>query len=111
MKRVSWVNLGLGLWLLVAPWVLHTSGVAVISSVLSGLLVIVIAALSLRAPLSNHLPAWLNLAVGMWVFFSPWILHMKSETPVLVKSALTGALIMIFAIARGSTSKDLAPIV
>src|SRR5262245_7304281 len=111
MKRVSWVNLGLGVWLLIAPFVLHSSGIAVISSMLSGLLVIVLAALSLRAPLSNHLPAWMNLAAGMWVFFSPWILDVNNQTPVVVKSALTGALIMIFAIARGSTSKDLTPIV
>ena len=106
MKRVSWLNLGLGIWLVCAPFVLHTTGIAVANSILIGVAVIVLAALSLRAPLSNHLPAWLNLAAGFWVFFSPWILHINTQTPTVVKSALTGALIMIFAIARASTSVE-----
>src|SRR5262245_1730955 len=106
MKRVSWVNLGLGIWLLVAPLILNTSGIALVSSVLSGILVIVLAALSLRAPLRNHVTAWMSLAAGMWVFFSPWILNFNSQTPVVAKSALTGALIMIFSIARGSASEE-----
>jgi len=106
MKRVSWINLGLGIWLMIAPWILHTSGIAAANSRLAGALVIVIAALSLRAPLGNHLFAWINLAAGFWVFFSPWLLHIRSETPVMVKGALTGALIMIFALARASTSVE-----
>jgi hypothetical protein len=111
MKRVSWINLGLGVWLVCAPWVLHTAGIAVINSVAIGLVVIAIAALSLRVPLSNHLPAWFNLAAGFWVFFSPWILRLNEQTPVLVKSALSGALIIIFSLARASTSKAEAPLI
>ncbi|HEY9466398.1 MAG TPA: SPW repeat protein, partial [Vicinamibacterales bacterium] len=106
MKRVSWLNFGLGIWLVCAPFVLHTTGIAVINSILIGVAVIVLATLSLRAPLSSHLPAWLNLAAGFWVFFSPWILHFNAQTPAVVKGALTGALIMIFAIARASSSVD-----
>ena len=103
---MSWINLGLGIWLFIAPWILQTSGVAAANSRLAGLLVIAIAALSLRAPLSNHLPAWINLAVGFWVFFSPWLLHIRSDTPVMVKGTLTGALIIVFALARASTSVE-----
>ena len=106
MKRVSWLNFILGIWLVCAPWILQMTGIAVANTVLSGIVVMVIATLSLRMPLSNHLPAWFNLALGFWVFFSPWILDFKSQTPALVTSALTGALIMIFAIARASTSVD-----
>ncbi len=106
MKRVSWLNFILGVWLVCAPWLLQTTGIAAANSILSGLVVIGIATLSLRLPLSNHLPAWFNLAIGFWVFFSPWILNFRSQTPALVTSALTGGLIMIFAIARASTSED-----
>jgi SPW repeat-containing protein len=105
MKGVSWVNLILGIWLLVAPVVLHTSGRPAMSSLASGLILIVIAALSLRTSASNHLPAWINLAVGFWVFFSPWALHLTDDTSVMVKSALTGPLIMIFALARSSAGR------
>ena len=105
MRGVSWVNLVLGMWLMAAPLVLHTTGLPAMSSVASGLVLAVIAALSLRANPGNHLPAWINLAVGFWVFFSPWALHLTDETPVVVKSALTGALIMIFALARSSAGR------
>jgi SPW repeat-containing protein len=69
------------------------------------LVLTVIAALSLRATPGNHLPAWINLAVGFWVFFSPWALQLTDEIPVVVKSAITGALIMIFALARSSAGR------
>jgi hypothetical protein len=106
MKRVSWVNLGLGIWLTISPLALQTTGISATNSVLAGLLVIAIAILSLRTSLNNHVPAWINLALGFWVFFSPWLLHVNSQTPVLVKSALTGTLIMIFALARASASSN-----
>jgi len=105
MKQVSWINLGLGLWLMVAPLSLHASGISAVNSVVMGLVVSVIAVLSLRATPGNHLPAWINLAAGFWVFFSPWALNINGQTPVLVKSAITGALIIIFALARTTAGR------
>jgi hypothetical protein len=105
MKAISWVNLALGGWLLGAPVVLHTSGVPATNSAAAGLVVVIVAALSLRADERNHVPAWINLAAGFWVFFSPWALHINNLTSVVVKSALTGALIMIFALARTTAGR------
>jgi SPW repeat-containing protein len=89
----------------VAPLSLHASGISAVNSVVMGLVVSVIAVLSLRATPGNHLPAWINLAAGFWVFFSPWALNINGQTPVLVKSAITGALIIIFALARTTAGR------
>ena len=106
MKAVSWVNLVLGIWLLVAPWALHEAGIAETNSIVMGIVVAGIAALSLVAPPRRHLPAWINVAAGLWVLFSPWALHINRQTPVVVTSALAGALVIIFALARSSAGRE-----
>ncbi|HEY1304213.1 MAG TPA: SPW repeat protein [Vicinamibacterales bacterium] len=108
MKSVSWVNLVLGVWLLCAPWVLHSTGRAMANSILMGIIVIAIAATSLAASARNHLPAWFQVAAGFWVFFSPWGLGINHETPILVTSTIAGALIIIFALVRGSAGQPVA---
>ena len=105
MKGVSWVNLVIGIWLLFAPLALHVSGRAAANSVLMGIIVIVIAGLSLAADSTNHVPAWINVAAGFWVFFSPWALRVNTQTPLVVTNAIAGALIIIFALVRGSAGR------
>lgn len=105
MKQVSWVILCLGIWLMVSPLVLHASGISTTNSVVMGLIVTVLAVLSLRAAPGNHLPAWITLAAGFWVLFSPWALHTDSQTPILIRSAITGALIIIFALVRATAGR------
>ncbi|HKE83383.1 MAG TPA: SPW repeat protein [Vicinamibacterales bacterium] len=105
MKSVSWVNLVLGVWLLCAPWVLHSSGLAMANSILMGVIVIAIAALSLLTRARNHVPAWFQVAAGFWVFFSPWALGINHETSIVVTSTIAGALIIIFSLVRGSAGE------
>jgi hypothetical protein len=105
MKGVSWVNLLIGIWLLFAPRILHTSGVAMTNSIVMGIIVMAIAALSLASAAAYHVPAWINVAAGFWVFFSAWGLHVNHQTPLVVTNAIAGALIIIFALARGSAGR------
>ena len=108
MKSVSWVNLVLGVWLLCAPWALHSTGRAMANSILMGIIVIVIAAASLGARARNHIPAWFKPAARFWVFFSPWALGINRETPIVATSAIAGALIIVFSLVRGSAREPVA---
>jgi SPW repeat-containing protein len=105
MKGISWVNVALGVWLLIAPVALHASGLAVRNDVLMGIIVLVAAAVSLAAAPSNHLLAWINVAAGLWLLFSPWGLHFNGQIPIVANNAIAGALIIIFALVRASAGR------
>lgn len=71
-KLCDVVNLLLGLFLLVSPWVVGFSGPASSNAVISGIIIAIlsIAALSAFAIWEE----WLNLLLGLWVIASPWVL-------------------------------------
>jgi hypothetical protein len=110
MRGVSWVNLFLGLWLAASPFVLHLSGVLLVSTVASGILTALVAIWGVMAPAENHLPAWVGLVIAMWIMIAPWALHaVPADAPVqLGNNGLCGSIIAIFAIAR-SASADTVP--
>jgi hypothetical protein len=68
------VGLLLGLWLLSSPWVLayvwHKE--ATWDAILSGIVLLAIALVALFRPWIR--PAWANVAVGLWLAMSPWVL-------------------------------------
>jgi len=75
MKRwQDWVNLALGVWLVVSPWLLsfNDNPAATWNSVLIGL---AFAALSLMA-LTENKPweEWGELILTIWLLISPWAL-------------------------------------
>lgn len=74
---VSWpwtllVTIAVGLWLLVAPAVLGTSGVAADSDHLVGALIITIAAVALAEP--ARAARFANMVTGGWLLVAPWML-------------------------------------
>ena len=102
-KGQNILNLILGLWLFITPWIMDYGLFMVNSAVVSwnfwivGLAVALSAGLALR----NLRPweEWTNLALGAWLFISPWALG-YSQTPNLFWNAIVvGAAIMIFAAA------------
>ena len=75
MKRwQDWVNLILGAWLVVSPWILSFSGSAAATwnAVIVG---VIFALLSLLALLeSKPWEEWSELIVAIWLLVSPWAL-------------------------------------
>jgi hypothetical protein len=100
MKGVSWVNLILGVWVLVSPAVLHISGVLMESNVAIGILAVLVSIWSLLVPARNHAPAWVALVIALWVLISPWALNVPPVAQTLASNALCGAVMTIFAIVR-----------
>jgi hypothetical protein len=100
MRGVSWVNVGLGLWIAVSAAVLQLNAALARSDVLIGILGVGVAVWSLRAAATNHIPAWLSLAVGFWVMVSPWALDSPPDPVVFASNAISGAVMVIFATVR-----------
>lgn len=107
MRGVSWVNLGLGLWIAISALALHLTTALGPSDIAVGALAVAVAFWSLRARPDNHVPAWLSLAIGLWILMSPWVLHARTDPVVYASNALSGTAMMIFAIVRSVGSSQL----
>jgi hypothetical protein len=71
----DWLNLALGVWLLLAPFIIHESGtsdVAAWNSYVCGGAVALLAAVALVQPVAWE--EWINLAIGLWLTVAPWLL-------------------------------------
>lgn len=100
MKWGSTLNLLLGVWLLFSPWALHLTGAAISNYVIFGIIAIVVASCSLVVADHNHVPAWINLVVGIWTFISPWVLGYAGNGVALWNGIAVGILMIVFAAAR-----------
>jgi hypothetical protein len=70
----NWLAALVGIWVFISPWVLGTTASAAAAWnawILGAALVIV--ALAVLAT-SGYLADWINVALGVWLFISPWVL-------------------------------------
>lgn len=100
MKWASWINLILGIWLLISPGVLHVDGVLMNNNMACGVLAVLAAIWGLIVVRDNHLPGWVSLAIGLWVLVSPWVLAVEGGSVALANNGLCGSVMSIFAVLR-----------
>jgi SPW repeat-containing protein len=99
MKWASWTNAILGVWLILAPWVLrYPSNVPSGEDVLLGISVLLIAAWSANADQAVTGPAWTTMILGIWITISPWALGYRGLTQALANDVFVGILIVTFSI-------------
>jgi hypothetical protein len=99
----DWVNLALGVWLFLSPWILgfadfSGAGPGQAASINAWIVGIIIAALSLAA-LQRTQPweEWVNIIAGIWLFISPWVLGYAGLPAALWNALIVGALVFILA--------------
>ncbi len=92
------VNFLLGLWLFISPWVLGFSDEGVIAAN-AWVFGVIVAGLALSAILAYHRwEEWLEAAIGVWVFISPWVLGAATNPRILWSSIVVGVLLVILAL-------------
>jgi hypothetical protein len=76
----DWINLLLGVWLFVAPWIWHSTTASAASATASGwnawvlgVIIVVMALWALASP-ATVAPEWINAIAGVWLFIAPWVL-------------------------------------
>ncbi len=91
------INLILGVWLFFSPLILQyaTLGAAAWNAYLLGLAIVAFALWHLYAP--EAWKEWTNLALGVWLVISPWILGFANNTVVTTNMVIVGLVVSAFA--------------
>jgi hypothetical protein len=102
----EWVNLGFGLWVMVSPWTIaHVMGSLDSSTGMTeaimwnhyatGAAVVLLTAAALGS--SRQWEEWLNIALGIWLLVSPWVIGFTTSAALMLNAAVVGGLIVVFA--------------
>ena len=73
----SGINLLLGLWLILAPFVLGYSGIreSLWNDIVIGAIIAILAAIRIFTPLQYRSLSWWNFALGGWLIFAPFLIY------------------------------------
>ncbi len=107
VKWQDWTNLVAGLWVFVSPWVLQKSVTAAAEAsggAASGanwnlwIVGLGVAAVALIALFAFQVwEEWVNLALGVWLLASPWILGFSSAALLTWNAVILGVIIAVIA--------------
>lgn len=101
------VNLILGLWMIVSPWLLgyESEAAATSNAVILGIVIAVLAALELFNVTAWE--EWGNFVLGLWLVISPWVLGFRSVSSAMSNDVVIGILVAVLAIWALGTDKDI----
>ena len=103
-RQVSWLNVVLGAWLFVSPWVLDfvSASDASRNALIVGAAIAVIAAIV--AAVGAPYLAWANVILGAWLFISPWALGYTNLDGASWNAWIVGVLVVIVALISASAA-------
>ena len=101
------VNLVLGLWLIVSPWILgfQAERASLWSAVILGILVAATALTSLFRVRAWE--GWANVVLGVCVIICPWVLRFTEYATPTWNAVVTGIIIAALALWALGTDKDI----
>jgi hypothetical protein len=98
-RTASGVNVLLGVWLIVSPWVFDYSGrSAALSSVTVGALIALLAAIRLTWLHNSAGLSGINLLLAFWTAAAPWIYEYAINTGALWNNIFVGVLVAVLAV-------------
>ena len=93
---VDMINLILGAWLFVTPWIFGFAGsVAGWNAWIAGALIAVVALAALMA--FTEWEEWANLLLGLWVLVAPWNLSFEGHTAATNNHVIVGVVVAVLA--------------
>ena len=100
------VNLILGIWMLISPWVLNYSGeaAAMWNAVILGILIGAVAIGALVQPKAWE--EWANAVLGIWLVISPWALGFSMSSEPMANAVIVGVVTAALALWTLGTDKD-----
>lgn len=97
MKRVSWINLILGVWLVISPYVLGSTALraTVGNDIVLGILLIASSWWILATAAEVLGVSWFQMLCGIWLVIAPFVLSYRAMTHALANDVVVGVIIFI----------------
>lgn len=95
----DWVNLILGVWLFITPFVfgmIPVAGAAAWNGYIFGGIVAVLSVWALAQPRAWE--EWVNLVIGIWLILSPFILTFTNQTAAMWNHLIVGIIVGVDAL-------------
>lgn len=110
-KTVEWAsgtNVFVGVWLFATPFVLDFAGndLAAGNAGIVGLLVAMLAASRVMAGFVRTWLSWTNVALGVWIVVSPWVLGTADVAAIRWSHLITGLVIAVLAATSAMAKPD-----
>ncbi len=100
IKTTSTINLLAGIWLFVSAWVYGAYTMPnAWNNWIVGALIVIFAIIRLASPPLMSWVSWINCALGMWTFASPWVYGYTGNTGRFANSLIVGVIVFFLAIA------------
>jgi hypothetical protein len=104
-RTASGINIVLGLWLIVSPWVFDYDGShAVLNSVTVGALIAILAASRLASLGPTAGLSGVNFVLALWVIASPWVCGYAANIGATSDNVIVGVVVALLAIWSGSAT-------
>lgn len=99
LRLLPVVNMALGIWLLASPYLLGFTLIdaARINNGLFGPFILWIAIARLAVPDSGRWVSWINVAFGIWVAASPFLLGFADQPKPLINNIIVGLIVALVA--------------
>jgi hypothetical protein len=108
MKWTSWLNVLLGAWLFVSPWVIGYAGVGAAEDHAAGIIVLLLALGSVAVPRSVDLLAIMNLLMGIWVAVAPMMFGYDFVRVAATNDVAVGLLVVVLSAIRVGSARTTA---
>jgi hypothetical protein len=104
-RTASGINVLLGIWLIASPWVFDYGGrFAVVSSVMAGALIAIVAANRLASLRSTAGLSGVNLLLAVWTIASPWLCGYAANIGAVLDNVILGVVVAALAVFSGSAT-------
>jgi hypothetical protein len=98
MKNLTWINLILGIWLIIAPFAFGYSTVSRIATgddIILGVLLICVSWWILAAAAAPVGAAWFQLACGIWILIAPFVLGYTFASRAMQNDVVCGIIAIV----------------
>jgi hypothetical protein len=111
VKSVSWVNVVLGIWLIISPYVLNFGQLqtAMCNNIAVGIAVGLIALTRATSNYPQTGASWLNVILGIWLIISPFALGFSSLLSAMWNNIILGIVVGILALTNALSAPATAP--
>src|SRR5579864_1392735 len=111
MKRITWINLILGLWLIISPLVIGYSAasVAAANNIILGVVVVACSWWMLAAIAGADWCGWVQLLCGIWLIVAPFVLRYSELTHAVSNDAIVGIVVFIVSMVETQTFTHVLP--